>query len=128
MIFHSHIRSQKFFFMGCHTIILVNSRLASLTIFPGICSDVYRAASRILNLFLLVSDASISKLGMKHRAFLVRKYLMGDFSTKWAHKADKKGTTSDLILRNWVLLIFPLFFGFDSSILLGIEGLTSVAL
>ena len=53
---------------------------------------------------------------------------MGDFLNKWARNADKKGTTSDWDSRNWVSLIFPLFFRSDNSILMGIKELTSVVL
>ena len=53
---------------------------------------------------------------------------MGDFLNKWARNADKKETTSDWDSRNWVSLIFPLFFRSDNSILMGIKELTSVVL
>ena len=65
---------------------------------------------------------------MQHHAFLVREYLMGDFSTKWAHKADKNKTTSDLNLSNCVSVVSLLFFSSDNSILMRIEELTWVAL
>ena len=53
---------------------------------------------------------------------------MGDFLNKWARNANKKETTSDWDSRNWVSLIFPLFFRSDNSILMGIKELTSVVL
>lgn len=43
-------------------------------------------------------------------------------------KTDKKETTPNLNMRNWVSLIFLLFFRSDNSILMEIQGLKSVAL